>query len=40
VGGETTRPIVSVAHWVIGLAIGGLLPLHIWQGRRSRNARR
>ena len=38
VGGETTRPMISVAHWVIGLVIGGLLPLHIWQGRRSRDA--
>jgi len=23
---------------VIGLAIGALLPLHIWQGRRSQRA--
>jgi hypothetical protein len=40
VGGETSRPIISVAHWVIGLAIGALLPLHIWRGRRSQRAAR
>lgn len=38
VGGETTRPIISVAHWAIGLVIGGLLPFHVWQGRRIRSA--
>lgn len=37
VGGETTRPIISVAHWTIGLVIGGLLPFHIWHGRRDRS---
>lgn len=38
VGGETTRPIISIGHWAIGLVIGGLLPFHVWQGRRTRNA--
>ena len=38
VGGETSRPIISIAHWVIGLVIGALLPLHIWRGRRSQGA--
>jgi hypothetical protein len=38
VGGETTRPIISVAHWAIGLVIGGLLPFHIWHGRKYRSA--
>ena len=38
VGGETTRPIISIVHWVIGLVIGGLLPFHVWHGRRARNA--
>jgi hypothetical protein len=37
-GGETTRPLISIAHWAAGLAIGGLLPLHIWKGRRSAGA--
>jgi len=36
--GESARPVISAAHWVIGLAIGVLLPLHIWQGRRERRA--
>lgn len=40
VGSETTRPVISTAHWVVGLAIGGMLPLHIWQGRRDRRASR
>jgi len=40
VGGETSRPIISIAHWVIGLAIGALLPLHIWNGRRTQRAAR
>jgi hypothetical protein len=40
VGGETTRPIISVAHWATGIAIGVLLPLHIWRGRRDRSALR
>ncbi len=39
VSGEETRPVISVAHWVVGLTIGGLLPLHVWNGRRTRNAR-
>ena len=38
VGGETTRPIISIVHWAIGLVIGGLLPFHVWHGRRARNA--
>ena len=37
-GTETTRPVMSALHWVIGLAIGLLLPLHIWRGRKSRKA--
>jgi len=40
VGGETTRPVISVAHWTTGLVIGGLLPFHIWRGRRDRSALR
>lgn len=37
VGGETTRPIISIVHWAIGLVIGGLLPFHVWHGRRNRS---
>src|SRR3954451_21342462 len=40
VGGEPSRPIISIAHWVIGLAIGALLPLHIWNVRRTQRAAR
>jgi hypothetical protein len=40
VGGETTRPVISVAHWATGIVIGGLLPFHIWRGRRDRSALR
>jgi hypothetical protein len=38
-GTETTRPVMSALHWVIGLAISALLPFHIWRGRKSRTDR-
>lgn len=34
--GETTRPVVSAAHWIVGLVVVVVLPLHIWRGRRRR----
>ena len=34
--GESSRPVISIAHWVVGLAIGVVLPVHVWQGRRER----
>ena len=40
VAGEETRPVISIAHWAIGLVIGVLLPIHIWSGRRGRRALR
>ena len=33
---ESMRSVISIAHWVIGLAIGVVLPFHVWQGRRER----
>ena len=35
-GGEESRPIISMAHWVIGVAALPLLILHIVSGRRAR----
>ncbi|MBM3394418.1 MAG: DUF4405 domain-containing protein [Betaproteobacteria bacterium] len=35
-GGETARPIISLVHWVIGLAAPVLVALHVWRGRVSR----
>ena len=32
-GGEETRPVISVLHWVIGLAAPALLAWHIFSGR-------
>jgi hypothetical protein len=32
-GDENIRPIISLAHWLIGLSVGAILPLHIWYGR-------
>jgi hypothetical protein len=34
--GETSRPLWSAAHWLLGLVIAPLLVLHIKLGRRSR----
>jgi hypothetical protein len=34
---EATRPTVSAIHWVIGLIIAAVMPLHIWNGRRLRS---
>lgn len=36
-GGETARPIISLVHWVVGLAVPVLIGLHVWRGRVSRN---
>lgn len=36
-GGEESRPIISAAHCIIGIAALPLLVLHIASGRRSRN---
>ena len=36
-GGEQSRPIISAAHWIIGIAALPLLVLHIVSGRRSRH---
>jgi hypothetical protein len=33
---DTTRPPVSVVHWVVGLALAPLLVVHIVAGRRTR----
>lgn len=34
-GSETLRPWLSQFHWILGLVVGGWLPIHIWRGRRS-----
>jgi ABC-type nitrate/sulfonate/bicarbonate transport system permease component len=33
---ETTRPPVSILHWIVGLALVPMLVVHIATGRRSR----
>ena len=35
-GGEDTRPLVSAAHWIIGLSMPVFLLMHIALGRRSK----
>jgi hypothetical protein len=35
-GGEESRPIISAAHWIIGIVALALLVLHIVWGRRLR----
>jgi hypothetical protein len=38
-GGEETRPVISVTHWVIGVIVPVLLAWHVISGkRRSRTA--
>lgn len=37
-GGEQTRPVISAAHWVIGLAIPALLAWHVISGRTQARA--
>jgi hypothetical protein len=37
-GGEDTRPLLSLAHWAVGLATPALLVWHILHGRRQREA--
>lgn len=34
-GSEDWRPVLSLAHWLLGLAASLWLPIHIWRGRRS-----
>ncbi|MFO1320142.1 MAG: DUF4405 domain-containing protein [Burkholderiales bacterium] len=33
-GGEESRPVISALHWVVGLAVPGLLAWHVVSGRR------
>ena len=35
-GGERIRPVISVLHWGLGLAVPAALLWHILMGRRSR----
>jgi hypothetical protein len=35
-GGEETRPWISKAHWIAGLASTAVLPIHVVLGRRRR----
>lgn len=35
-GDEETRPVISVVHWVVGLAIPGILTWHVISGRRRK----
>jgi hypothetical protein len=37
-GGEYTRQLFSLLHWVIGLASGGLLVWHVLSGHASRSS--
>ena len=34
-GDENTRPVISAAHWVLGLAVPALLVWHVVSGRRQ-----
>ena len=36
VGGEELRPLISLTHWIWGLAMAPLIVLHIVLGRRTR----
>ncbi len=36
VGGEELRPLISLTHWIWGLAMAPLIGLHIVLGRRTR----
>lgn len=33
--GESSRPLWSWGHWVIGIGFAAGLPLHVWWGRRT-----
>jgi len=35
-GDEQTRPWISLVHWLVGLVVAALLPLHVWLGQRGR----
>lgn len=35
---EDLRPILSVVHWVPGIALTFSLPMHVWKGRRRTEA--
>lgn len=37
-GGEDTRPIISAAHWILGLAVPVLLAWHVVSGRTAARA--
>ena len=32
-GGEETRPVISILHWVLGLVVPAVLAWHIVHGR-------
>ncbi|MSQ59784.1 MAG: DUF4405 domain-containing protein [Betaproteobacteria bacterium] len=35
-GGETARPIISLVHWVLGMAAPVIIGVHVWRGRAER----
>lgn len=35
-GGEQTRPIISLVHWIVGLAAPVFVGVHVWRGRAGR----
>jgi hypothetical protein len=37
-GGEETRPVISLVHWVVGLAVPALLTWHVLSGRSQTRA--
>jgi hypothetical protein len=37
-GDETTRPVISALHWVVGLVVPALLAWHIFSGRLQARA--
>ncbi len=35
-GGETTRPVISKLHWIVGLGAPIIVGIHVWRGRAAR----
>jgi cation transport ATPase len=35
-GDEQTRPWISLIHWIIGLLVATVLPLHVWLGLKGK----
>jgi hypothetical protein len=38
-GGEDSRAVISMTHWIVGLAFPLIVAWHVWAGYRSRHLR-